>query len=210
MSFLGIDGAELAFFLIFLTCFLMVLVTFAIGEIFEIGGDLFGGISDIVSDIPGVDHDVASIDLGGHLDTSTPSPISSRVLFAGLTTFGGIGYIAAASGVPLLGSSLIAVGGFLLGSVGMYLGIVLPISRQQGSVHEMRSRYINLEAQVTNEIPADGQGQVVLVSPISNSRVTEAASSQEGRLIRFGTAVRIVQVTTGGVVVTPLSESANA
>src|SRR3989344_4882515 len=132
MSFLGIDGAELAFFLIFLTCFLMVLVTFAIGEIFEIGGDLFGGISDIVSDIPGVDHDVASIDLGGHLDTSTPSPISSRVLFAGLTTFGGIGYIAAASGVPLLGSSLIAVGGFLLGSVGMYLGIVLPISRQQG------------------------------------------------------------------------------
>ena len=195
---------DIAFLVIFLVGLGLAVLTFVLGELFEFGGDVAGELGEVATEIAGVDADVdAGVDLGG-ADINTPSPFSSRVIFSGLTAFGGFGFIGSALDWPMAVTLLFAIGGFVGVSAGMFFGVVVPLSRQQGSIRELRREYLDVEASVTSEVPAEGVGLVTLESPSSGSLVTESASSSTGERIKQGTAVKIVRVTASTIVVAPL------
>jgi hypothetical protein len=194
---------SIAFFSIFLAGFALAAISWVFGELFEFGGDAADAVGELAVDgiefAPPVDPG-PGLDLAAAVD-QTPSPASSRVIFSGLTAFGGFGFIGSAAGWPLGFTMLFAIFGFFLASAGMFLGVVVPISRQQGSTRVLRSAYAGMEVQVGIEIPAQGVGQVTFEDPNSGALVTEAASSADGRKIPTGAQVRIVRVTGSGVVV---------
>lgn len=195
----------IVFFSIFLAGFLLAFLSWVVGEFFDFGGEAVEGLGDVAAD--GIDFSpdpAAGADLAGAID-ATPSPASSRVVFAGLTAFGGFGVIGSALDWPLGLTLLFALAGFVLASAGIFLGVVVPISRQQGSTRVLRSAYAGLEVEVGIEIPAQGVGQVTFEDPTSGALVTEAASSADGRRIPTGAQVRVIRVTGRGVVVEAIS-----
>ncbi|MEZ4493415.1 MAG: hypothetical protein R3C29_08915 [Dehalococcoidia bacterium] len=172
----------MVFLIIFGVGLLLTVVTFVIGELFDLGdwGDSGAEIGD------------------------SPSPFSSRVLFVFLTAFGGIGFIGQTADWPVGGSILAALAGGLAVAGGTFFLIVLPMAKQQGSVHLSIDDLLNLEAQVTDEIPGSGVGKISVVPPGTGTRMARAARSRDGNLIRAGTAVRILSVGPNTVTVAPL------
>ena len=188
----------IAFLTIFIAGFALSVISWVFGELFEFGGDVVEGLSDI-----DFTPDLAT---GGAVDLAaaegaTPSPASSRVVFSALTAFGGFGFIGSSLGWPLAGTLAFALGGAAVTSAAMFFGVIVPIARQQGSVRVDRRGYLGLEVSVATGIPQGGVGQVTFADPGSGALVTEAASSQDGRPIPQGAAVKIVRVDAGGVVV---------
>lgn len=174
----------MAFLIIFGVGLVLAILTFVIGELFDFGD---------------------SGDAGSEVGEQGASPFSSRILFVFLTAFGGFGYIGqsldwsmpAAVTLALLGGVAVAAGTFFL--------IVLPMSRQQGSVHVTDDDYLGHEGQVTAEIPERGLGRVTLVVSSSGARMSPAARSANGERIPFGTSVKVVGVGPGAVTVVPSS-----
>jgi membrane-bound ClpP family serine protease len=174
----------MTFLIIFFVGLLLTVLVFAVGELFDLGD--------------------ADADTGGEAGHGGPSPLSSRILFVFLTAFGGFGFLGDAAGwsvwlsitVGLLGGVAVAGGTFFL--------VVLPMSRQQGSVHVSEDDYLDREGQVTSEIPEEGVGRVTLVAPTSGARVSTASRSASGERIGNGTSVRIISVGTGVVTVVPI------
>jgi hypothetical protein len=193
----------IAFLSVFLFGFILAVVSWLVGELFELGGDAAEGIGELLGDAPdlSLDAGTSGLDLAATADAFTPSPVSSRVIFSGLTAFGGFGVIGSTLGWPLGATIVFALAGFVLASAGMFFGVVLPISKQQGSVRVVRTAYLGMEVQVGIAIPADGLGQVTFEDPNSGALVTEAASSIAGNTIPAGSHVKIVRVTGSGVVV---------
>jgi hypothetical protein len=76
-----------------------------------------------------------------------------------------------------------------------------------GLRHVNETDFLNLEAQVTAEIPEGGLGRISLIAPASGARVSPAARSANGERIPFGTAVRVVGVGAGAVTVVSLNVS---
>jgi hypothetical protein len=169
---------EVAFLTIFGVGLGLLIVTFIVGELFEIGGDLFHDLFDFGGE--------AHVDLG-----ADASPFSSRILFVFATAFGGFGYIGAAMGWPIWAASALAVAGGLAVAAGTFFVIVLPMSRQQGSTDVHETDFEGLSGQVTSEIPAGGLGRVTVIAPTSKARVALAARSADGERIPFGATVRI-------------------
>jgi hypothetical protein len=196
----------IAFLSIFLFGLILAIVSWIVGELFEIGGEAAEGIGEIFGEAPdlALDAGTSGIDLAATGDALSPSPVSSRVIFSGLTAFGGFGVIGSVLGWPLGLTVLFALGGFVLASAGMFFGIVVPISRQQGSLKVVRTAYQGMEVQVGIGIPAEGVGQVTFEDPNTGALVTEAASSAHGKPIATGSQVRIIRVTGSGVVVEPV------
>jgi hypothetical protein len=166
------------FLIIFGVGLLLLLVTFAIGELFDLGD---GG------------HDA------GHELGDNPSPFSSRILFVFVTAFGGFGFIGQAADWPTWASVTFAVGGGLAVAAGTFFLVVLPMARQQGSVHVREADFLDLEGQVIIEIPEQGVGRVSFVHPGSGARVAQAARSADGQRIPGGTRVRVVDVGANAV-----------
>ncbi|HEX6032286.1 MAG TPA: hypothetical protein VFY90_12715 [Tepidiformaceae bacterium] len=174
----------MAFLIIFFVGLLLTVLVFAVGEIFDLGD--------------------ADADTGGEVGHGGPSPFSSRILFVFLTAFGGFGFLGDSAGwsvwlsitMALLGGAAVAGGTFFL--------VVMPMSRQQGSVHVTEDDYLDREGQVTSEIPEGGLGRVTFVVPASGARVSPAARSANGERIPNGTSVRIISVGTGIVTVVPI------
>lgn len=192
----------IAFLTIFLVGFVLAVVSWIVGELFELGGDAVESIGELADGIDLTpDGAGAGVDLAGSIDGYTPSPVSSRVIFSGLTAFGGFGVIGSVLDWPLAATTLFALAGFVLASAGMFFGVVLPIAKQQGSLHVRRSDYAGLEVAVGISIPADGVGQVTFEDPNSGALMTEAASSALGEAIPAGTQVKIIRVIGSGVVV---------
>jgi len=181
----------MAFLVIFGVGILLTLVTFVVGELFDLGGD-------------------GDIDSGGGVGEGSASPFSSRVLFIFITAFGGFGYIGESLGWPWLGSSLFALAGGLAVAGGTFLLVILPMARQQGSVQVRQVDFVGLEGEVVVEVPEAGFGRVSLVAPSSGARVVQAARSGSGRRIPAGSIVRVTQVSTGGVTVTPIEQNVNS
>jgi hypothetical protein len=174
MVFLIIFGAGLA----------LTVVTFVIGELFDLG-DFGGG------------------DAGHELGAESASPLSSRIIFVVMTAFGGVGFIAQAAGwgVPL--SVISGLAGGLAVAGGTFFLIVLPMSRQQGSPKLSLDDLVDLVGEVSDDIPAGGIGKVVLVPPGTGTRVSRAARAQNGGHIPPGTIVRVVHAGPGSLTVTP-------
>jgi membrane-bound ClpP family serine protease len=177
---MGEGHGNMIFLIIFGVGLSLTLLAFLIGEIFDL------------ADIGGSDS------LGGD-----PSPFSSRVIFVFMTAFGGVGFIgqSAGWGIPL--SALAGVVGGLAVAGGTFFLIILPMSRQQGSVKFSLEDLIDLEGEVVDDIPAGGTGRVAFLPPGTGTRVSRAARSQNGAHIPPGTVVRVVHVGPSSVTVTP-------
>jgi hypothetical protein len=174
----------MVFLIIFGVGLLLAIVTFALGDLFDLGD---------------------SGDAGSELGEQGASPFSSRILFVFLTAFGGFGYIGQALDWGTPAAVTLALAGGLVVAAGTFFLIVLPMSRQQGSVHVTENDYLNLEGQVTADIPDGGLGRVTFVVPASGARVSPAARSANGQRIPFGTAVKVIGAGSGVVTVVPSS-----
>lgn len=179
---------ETGYLILFIVGFLLVGFTFLVGELFEFGGELAHEIEGHI-DI-GTDH---GLEAQG-VDSSTPSPFSSRIAAVLVTVFGGIGFIGSQSGWSDGWTLVLAFASAFAAAVGVYFIVVLPLARQQGSTKVERSTFLGLEGQVAIAIPSMGLGQVALFVPSSNTRVTESASSTSGVPIPFGTRVVVDHV----------------
>lgn len=177
-----------AFLVIFGVGLLLALVTFVVGELFDLGGD--GGA-----------------DGGGEVGHASPSPFSSRILFVFATSFGGFGFIGTAMDWPAWGSVALAIGGGLSVAIGTFFLVVMPMARQQGSTDVHEQDFNGLEGRVTSEIPENGLGRVTVIAPTSKARIALAAKSIDGRRIAFGTTVRIERSGPGAATVAPIETS---
>lgn len=175
------------FLIIFGVGFFLTVITFAIGELFDLGGD-------------------GAADAGGF--DAHPSPFSSRILFVFITAFGGFGVIGQALGWPVWGSVTLAVAGGVGVAAGTFFLIVLPLSRQQGSTTVLETDFIESEGEVTAEIPAGGVGRVTVVSTASGARVARPARSVTGERVAFGTLVRVIHAGQGLMTVAPVQAEA--
>lgn len=173
------------FLIIFAVGLALALVTFVVGELFDLGD--FGG--------DGAD--------GHSLGAEGASPFSSRILFVFMTAFGGVGFIAQSLdwALPLAIAAAVVGGAAVAG--GTFFLIVLPMSRQQGSQKLSLDDLMDLVGEVTDDIPAGGLGKVALVPPGTRTRVSRAARSQNGAHLPPGTVVRVVHVGPGSLTVTP-------
>src|SRR5688572_20396335 len=167
----------MAFLIIFAVGIFLTILTFVLGELFDLGS--------------------GEADAGSELGEGSPSPFSSRILFVFLTAFGGFGYLGQAADWNIGLSVLLALAGGVAVAAGTFFLVVTPMARQQGSVHVNESDYVGLEGQVTSDIPAGSLGRVTFVVPASGARMSPAARSANGERIPFGTAVKVVGSGTG-------------
>ena len=174
----------MAFLIIFGLGLMLTVVTLVIGELFDFGGD-------------------ATADTGSELGEGGPSPLSSRIVFVFATAFGGFGFIAREFGWEIWAQLLAAMAGGVAVAGGTFFLIVVPMAKQQSTVRVRDSDFIDLEGQVTAEIPENGLGRVTLVAPSSGARVAQAARSANGQRIPYGAAVRVIQSGQGTVTVVP-------
>jgi hypothetical protein len=63
-----------------------------------------------------------------------------------------------------------------------------------------RDSYLDAAATVTISIPEGGYGSVSLIDS-NRTRVTQKAWTQDGRALKAGASVRVVEVTPNGVIV---------
>lgn len=173
----------MAFLVIFGVGLLLTLVTFVVGELFDLGGGADDG--------------------GGFGADASPSPFSSRILFVFLTAFGGFGFIADAMDAEVWLAALSAIVGGVLVAGGTFFLVVLPMARQQGSIHLYRGDLVGLEGEIVTAVPPAGMGRVTLIAPSSGARLVESARSADGEAIPLGTVVRITQAAPGALTVTP-------
>ena len=174
--------------------YLVLLVLGLVYAVFLVlSGQFAGGDADIGGD--GFDLDGAQ---GGE---SAPthhgiSPISPLTIATFITAFGAIGLVAAnLFGASDRGSLLwAALGGFVF-SVLVYFGFTYMFIKPQGSSEVHVAELSGLTAQVITPIPADGLGEVALVS--QGGRVTYSARSIKGISIAQGVTVRVARVAAG-------------
>lgn len=200
--------AEIVFFSIMGVGLLFLVITFAIGELFEFGGEVAHEVGDFLHDATsflGGQSDIGH-DLGGGADAglSTPSPFSARMFSVFLTAFGGAGLLAVANGVGVGLSTVIGLVAGLLVSIGTFGLVIMPMARQQGSAHVKVQELKDALGEVTTTIPQSGLGQVTVIA--KGARLTLAARSATGKEIPQGTTVRVAEVVAENLVVAPLKE----
>lgn len=175
----------MGFLIIFGVALLLTVITFVVGELFDLGD--------------------ATADTGGEIGHA-PSPLSSRVIFVFATAFGGFGYIGTALDWPVWGATLLALVGGVIVAGGTFFLVVVPMARQQGSVTVRDEDFVDLIGEVTSEIPPAGLGRVTVVAPSSGARVSQPARSANGARISFGTRVRVVEAGGGVMTVAPAQQ----
>lgn len=183
---------------------LLIVLSFVLGEIGHIGGDV--ALDHDMAIDGDIDHDVPA----GHVpeaDASTghdaPGPLSMRVLSIFLSAFGLVGAACRLSGLQTSTSAALGVAaGTALGWAAWRLMAFL---WAQGGSSEVRVR--DLEGrlgEVTVAIPGVGPGQVACI--MDDVRVYQIARSLAGDEIPIGSRVRITAATPEGVIVERLGE----
>ncbi|HET7738404.1 MAG TPA: hypothetical protein VFK32_07510, partial [Tepidiformaceae bacterium] len=119
----------------------------------------------------------------------------------------GFGFIADAMDADVWLAALAAIVGGVLVAGGTFFLIVLPMARQQGSVHVHRADLIGLEGEIVTAVPPAGTGRVTLIAPSSGARLVEPARSADGEPIPLGAVVRVTQAAPGALTVTPSGRS---
>lgn len=178
--------------------FVMLVATWVVGEIFDLGHDVAGWFGD-----HGGDFNVDEI--GGAGGEVGPSPFSSRVIFAFLTAFGGGGAIASLYHLSMGPSLLVAIGsGLAIGAATW--GVANLLFQQAASSTIQSDTLVGREGRVEVTIPAGGAGQVA-VSAGGGSN-TWVARNRSGQGIAAGSAVRVVEAQGNLLVVEPVIDSA--
>ncbi len=165
------DSAQfLSFFVLLALGFLYLILTFVISNV----GDLFGG-------------DAAHLGADGH---ETISVFSPTVLAIFLVGFGAIGSIATYYRVPIVGSSVYALGaGAIMGGLG-YLG-TKALYGQQSNSEISPIAALNRVATVSVDIPKQGLGEVNV--SVNGQYMTYMANATTDPL-RRGQTVKVVSV----------------
>jgi len=155
--------------------FLVLLISFVFGELFE-HGDWFGG------------HDA---DFHGEVHDGGVSILSSRVLSVFVTAFGGFGAIGIHLGYSVGASTGFGmVGGLVFGGL-IYLFATFLFS-QQASSDVRVGELVGGTANVSVAIPKGGVGQIRCA--LGESVVEKIARSQDGSEIPANTPVKIEAV----------------
>lgn len=176
------DGIELTFAILGGAGLALLVLSFALGELFEFG-----------------DH---GVEVSGDADHGSFSWFSTKLLAAGMVGLGGFGYLAASYGAATFLAWLIAIVGFIVVAVAAQFGVLGPMSRQQANSLINRESYKGHEGTVHLAIPATGMGQIVFRDP-NGARTVVAAVSSDQQAIPFGAPVYIVDVRSDCVVVMP-------
>ena len=148
--------------------FLILIVTFVVGELFELG-DLFG------------DHDV---DMHG----GSPSFFSGRILSVFVTAFGGFGAIGIHLGYGMGVSTAIGAASGLVFGGAVYLFVSF-LHGQQASSDVHVQELIGRMGQVSVAIPTGGLGQVRCA--LGESVLEKIARSADGDGIPANTMVKV-------------------
>ena len=177
-------------------CFLgagVLIISLILGELFEAGAEMAHDLA--------VDH---TLDLGHSGDVENahggPGILSSRVVSAFLTGFGGAGAIASLYGQPVMSATLWGLGS------GAAMGfVVLQVARflfgQQATSGVDLQAMAGKAGQVTIGIPAGGAGQARF--EVQGSLSDFPAQSASGAAVPVGTAVTVARVVGGTLVVQP-------
>ncbi|GAA3594604.1 hypothetical protein GCM10022223_07110 [Kineosporia mesophila] len=190
------------------TGFLILLLSLVLGELGGHDGEL-GGHGDAGG--PGdLGHEAGSpggppVDAVGHIPDGSaaldaPTWFSIRVLAVSLVGFGAAGFIAVAAGGPALIAWPVAAAGFLAVGAATHRFILKPLARQQYNSLTSRYGYIGRTGVVTLDILPHGTGQVTFHDR-AGARITQTASSDHHEGVPKGTAVTVVDLVDGGVLV---------
>lgn len=176
-----------------------LIITLIMGEMFEFAhdlGDTIGGAMDHALDGIGFH----GFHLGDHGDVSGdgesgPSPFSSRVVFAFVTAFGGMGTILTyydVGALPTVVFSLLA--GFAGGTVVWVFTFVM--FRKSATTQLRDSDFIGVGGQVTLSIPGGTQnGEVTIL--VRGASQTKFAISSDGSPLSVGVPI-VVTARSGG------------
>lgn len=170
--------------------FIVLLVSFVLGEIAEHGGEV---IHDLAADQPIIDH-------GGEVDHAGggPSILSVRILAGFVTGFGGAGAISSYGGLPYGWSSLMGIGvGFVM--VAIIYAIASFLYRQQASSGINVNELVDKMATVTISIPKDGAGEVTLT--VKGATISQVARAENNAAIPYGQTILIKKVVGNQVIV---------
>lgn len=162
--------------------FVFLLISLVVGDIFDSFGFETGldGVAD------------------GH------ALLDSRVISVFVTAFGGFGAIGIQSGLSIVASSLLGLGGGLvLGAVVSLFGRFL--YRQQASSSVTTTQLVGRTAQVIVSIGPGSLGQVSC--RVGEERVEKLARARDNREIKAGTTVRVDEIAGDSLIVSPYSDS---
>jgi hypothetical protein len=189
----------IAFLLIGGIGFVMLVLTWFLGELFDLGHGLADFVGGHLGDVSIGDH---HLDVGhGSGDAHGPSPLSSRVIFTFMTAFGGGGAIATMYGLATLPGVGVAVGsGLLLG--GAVYALSVAMFRQQSSSGFDLGSLVGRSARVVVSIPAHGAGQVTVGAGGGTS--TLLARTADGSAVPLDHVVRVSEVQGDLLIVEPL------
>jgi hypothetical protein len=162
--------------------FLVLIISFAFGELFD-HADLFGG------------HDA---DLHGELGGGGVSFLSSRVISVFVTAFGGFGAIGIHLGYGVGASTGMGLAGGLVFGGLIYLFATFLYS-QQASTDILVSDLVGQTAEVIVAIPKGGVGQVRCA--LGPNMIEKIARSKDGGEIPLNTLVRIEAIVGETVLV---------
>jgi membrane protein implicated in regulation of membrane protease activity len=179
-----------AFLLIGGIGFFMLVLTWFLGELFDLGHNVAGFFGDHLGDVTVGDHHV---EIGHHGTDLGPAPsaLSSRVIFAFMTAFGGAGAVASSYGLSALPSVAVALGaGLLLG--GIVYAFSLAIYRQQATSGFDLGSLVGRSARVVVSIPSGGTGQISVGAGGGTS--TMLARSHDGSAVPPDRVVRVIEV----------------
>lgn len=179
-----------AFLLIGGIGFFLLVITWFMGELFDLGHE----VADFFGDHLGsLEVDGHHVELGHGTDAGEagPSPFSSRIIFAFMTAFGGGGAIATIYGLSVPVSALIGVAaGVVIGGATWVVARIL--WQQQGSSGFEMASLVGQTGRVAVAIPAGGTGQVTVSAGGGSS--TLLARARGGAAVAPGSLVRIVGI----------------
>ena len=153
------------------------------------------GLGDM--DLPGVDIDAGDIPSFDHGEIGLPS-ISPMSIASFVTAFGAFGIISSQLfGVSDVGSLLYALGGGLVIGVIAQLLFIYVFSPQTSSLRTQHD-VVGLTAEVIIPIPAEGVGQIAVIS-----RATYSARTRSGQSFKQGDVVRVAELAGSVAFVEP-------
>ena len=186
------------YFLLMMIGGAFLIITFIAGEIFEFAhdfGDTVGGAVGGFLDNVGLHPP----HLAGHGEGGGPSPLSSRVIFAFVTAFGGMGTILIYYEVPDLVTIVLSLAaGFAGGAVVWAFTYVM--FRQSATTQLKDADFAGATGRVTMEIPGAVRYGEVSVS-VRGSSETWFAVSADGEPIPANTLISVVSRNGGRLTV---------
>lgn len=183
------DTANLAFLVLLIVGFGMLLVSAIFGEL----SDLMGG----------GDADISGGDGNG---ADGPSWVSITLISVALTGLGAVGLLCLGFGLNPTVSALIAVASGIVFAVLVRQFVIMPLMRQQANTSISQTSYVGTVGSVSLDIAAGSVGEVRIVDHNGALVAMPARASEAGVSFKRGESVVVDDVVSGRALVrTPSS-----